>query len=64
MRHVASAIHHRHARKRDAPGELVGISRRDDAVGFASDGQGRRGDAVDVFCQAFVGLVMTKQPSC
>jgi hypothetical protein len=35
-------------RKRDVPDELVGISRRDDAVGFAPDDQGRRGDAVNV----------------
>jgi hypothetical protein len=34
---MPGAIHHRDARKRNAPGELVGISRRDDVVGFARD---------------------------
>ena len=60
MRHMPRAIQHRDARLGDALGELVRVDRRDDAVGFAPDDQCRRGDAVDVFCQIFIGLVMTK----
>ena len=48
MRHMPGAIQHRDARIRDALGEFIRISRRDDAVGFAPDDQGWRGDAVDV----------------
>src|ERR1700722_3378022 len=55
MRHMPGAVQHRDTRMRHAPCELVGISRRDDAVGFAPDDQGRRGDTVDVFFQTFVG---------
>jgi len=60
MRHMPGAIQHRHARIRDAPCEFVRISRRDDAVGLAPDDQGWRGDAVDMFFQAFVALVMAE----
>jgi hypothetical protein len=63
MRQMSRAVQHGDARMRDAPCELVRISRRDDAVGFAPDDQGRRGDAVDVFFQAFVGMVMAGQLS-
>ena len=55
MRQVPGAIEQRHARVRNAPGELIGVDRRDDAVGFAPDDQGRHADAVDVLLQAFVG---------
>jgi hypothetical protein len=60
MRHMPGAIHHRNAHIYDAPRELVRISRSNNAVGFASDDQRGRGDAVDVFCQTFVGLVMAE----
>src|ERR1700720_2494732 len=55
MRHMPGTIHYRNARTRDPPCEFLRISRRNNAVGFAPDDQGRRGDAVDVFFQAFVG---------
>ena len=60
VRHMPGAVQHRDARIRDALGEFIRISRRDDVVGVAPDDQGRRGDAVDVFSQAFAALVMAE----
>jgi hypothetical protein len=62
VRHMPRTIQHRDSRMRDALRKFIGISRRNNAVGFAPDDQGRRGDAVDVFFRPLSGSGQTNLP--